>query len=332
MSIQIDRLLPVPIPVQLQGQIEYGMVNGDFPPGSRLPSVRELSAELGVSPVTVSEAYRHLAARGFIKSVPGRGTFVRASRAVGGDRAGAHRLEAEVARLILEAERMGIGRAGVVELVQRSVSSAESGARAVRIVFVGVYLDATRTYAGALRRYLRRDDRIVASTFDRLREEPAEGAALVHSDLILTFAHREHELAPLLPEEARVATVELAPSKRTRVALAEIEPHARVALVSQYPEFLATFRRGVGRFASHVASVTPLLLNAPDLRDALAEVDVVVYGTGADDVLDELPGSVQALEYRHEPDPVHVERSLLPLLARLRAGHPHRRRDAAPAT
>ncbi|MEI2422099.1 GntR family transcriptional regulator, partial [Arthrospira platensis SPKY2] len=75
MPIRIDRDLPVPVPLQLQGQIEYGVTSGDFPPGSRLPSVRELAADLGVSPVTVSAVYRRLRSAGLIDGAPGRGTF-----------------------------------------------------------------------------------------------------------------------------------------------------------------------------------------------------------------------------------------------------------------
>lgn len=322
MQLQIDRLLPVPIPIQLEGQIEYGMVNGDFPPGSRLPSIRELSAALGVSPVTVSEAYNQLSERGLIESVQGRGTFVRPARTGDEEVAGEHILEADVARLITKAERLGIPRGAVLELVQRSVSSAGMGARSLRIVFVGVYTAATRAYAGSLRRYLRRSDRIRATTFERLQRDQDEHDQLSTADLILTFAHVERELAAFLPERAKLATIELVLSNRTRVALAELPPHARVALVSTHPKFLATFRKGVNRFASHVASVTPLLLDTPKLREALHDVDVVVYATGSDAVLDDLPGTVRAFEYRHEPDPVHIEQTLLPLLASIRAGQP----------
>ncbi|MGA5299493.1 PLP-dependent aminotransferase family protein [Nucisporomicrobium flavum] len=45
-------------------------------PGSRLPSMRELTARHHASPVTVAEAVRQLAAQGLIEARPGRGTFV----------------------------------------------------------------------------------------------------------------------------------------------------------------------------------------------------------------------------------------------------------------
>jgi DNA-binding transcriptional MocR family regulator len=48
-------------------------------PGTRLPSVRELTARHQASPVTVAEAIRQLVAQGLIEARPGRGTFVAAS-------------------------------------------------------------------------------------------------------------------------------------------------------------------------------------------------------------------------------------------------------------
>ena len=49
----------------------------DLAIGSRLPTVRELSKELGVSPTTVSEAWQSLAAVGAIDARGRQGTFVR---------------------------------------------------------------------------------------------------------------------------------------------------------------------------------------------------------------------------------------------------------------
>ena len=50
---------------------------GDLAPGHRLPTVRELSRALGVSPTTVSEAWQTLALVGAIDARGRQGTFVR---------------------------------------------------------------------------------------------------------------------------------------------------------------------------------------------------------------------------------------------------------------
>jgi DNA-binding transcriptional MocR family regulator len=52
------------------------ITNGELPPGERLPTVRELARRLGISPTTVSEAWRVLSTVGAIDARGRRGTFV----------------------------------------------------------------------------------------------------------------------------------------------------------------------------------------------------------------------------------------------------------------
>lgn len=313
MQIRIDRDLPVPVPLQLQGQIEYGVTSGDFPPGSRLPSVRELAAELGVSPVTVSTVYRKLQAAGLIDSAPGRGTFVRRPEPHEASPL-ADPIDGALRRVLQRADRAGVGRVELIERLQRMVARGSLGA-SISAVFVGVYPHVTRAYVADLRRHLAVGDELVATTFDEL----AGGGTLAGRDLLFTFAHRVADLERLAPADAVVVSVALIPSERTRVALAEVDPLARMLLVSAVPEFVVTFRRAIERFASHVASVRTAVRGTPELAARVAWADVVVYATGAEDVLDGLPADVRSFEYRHVPDPVQVETVLLPLVERLRA-------------
>ncbi|CAN5205133.1 aminotransferase class I/II-fold pyridoxal phosphate-dependent enzyme [soil metagenome] len=53
------------------------ITSGDLAPGDRLPTVRELAGDLGVSPATVSHAWQTLAATGLITSRGRSGSFVR---------------------------------------------------------------------------------------------------------------------------------------------------------------------------------------------------------------------------------------------------------------
>ena len=49
---------------------------GDLPPGSRLPSERELAEEYGIAYMTVRRGTQELRERGLIITVHGKGTFV----------------------------------------------------------------------------------------------------------------------------------------------------------------------------------------------------------------------------------------------------------------
>jgi DNA-binding transcriptional regulator YhcF (GntR family) len=50
---------------------------GDWAPGERLPSHRELAAELGVAPLTVRQVLAQLEEQGLVSRQVGRGTFIR---------------------------------------------------------------------------------------------------------------------------------------------------------------------------------------------------------------------------------------------------------------
>lgn len=56
-------------------RFERAILDGDIKPGERLPTVRELSTEYGVSAATIAGAYQTLKRRGLVTSFVGRGTF-----------------------------------------------------------------------------------------------------------------------------------------------------------------------------------------------------------------------------------------------------------------
>ena len=65
-----------PIWSQLIAQIKVGIVTGAFPPGERLPAVRDLAAEAGVNPNTMQRALTELERDGLVYSQRTAGRFV----------------------------------------------------------------------------------------------------------------------------------------------------------------------------------------------------------------------------------------------------------------
>jgi GntR family transcriptional repressor for pyruvate dehydrogenase complex len=66
-------------------QLEEAIRRGDYPPGHRLPSERELMKLLGVSRVSIREAIRSLEALGRVRVEHGRGAFVTDRRSAFGE-------------------------------------------------------------------------------------------------------------------------------------------------------------------------------------------------------------------------------------------------------
>lgn len=67
---------PRPIYLQIMEQVQQRIALGDWPAGHPLPSIRELSAELRVSVITVKRAYFELERDGVITTRPGKGSEV----------------------------------------------------------------------------------------------------------------------------------------------------------------------------------------------------------------------------------------------------------------
>ena len=61
-SFQAD----TPIYTQLVARLQEQIVSGAYPPGSKLPSVRDLAADAGVNPNTVQRAFAELERLGLI--------------------------------------------------------------------------------------------------------------------------------------------------------------------------------------------------------------------------------------------------------------------------
>jgi len=74
-EIGLKRDDDTPLYRQLRAELTRHISSGDLKPGSRLPSIRSLARRLGVSLITVVQAYDALAADGLVHAEVGRGTF-----------------------------------------------------------------------------------------------------------------------------------------------------------------------------------------------------------------------------------------------------------------
>lgn len=79
LAVRIDPEDPTPPYEQLRRQIADLVGTGVLRAGARLPSVRQLAADLFVAPGTVARTYRELEASGVVRSRRGAGTVITAS-------------------------------------------------------------------------------------------------------------------------------------------------------------------------------------------------------------------------------------------------------------
>lgn len=99
---------------QVRAQLAAAIEDGALAPETRLPTVRQLAAELGLAVNTVARSYRELETAGLIETRGRNGTFV------AGQPSDARRLAAEAARAFVGRVRgLGIGEAECLAIVRR---------------------------------------------------------------------------------------------------------------------------------------------------------------------------------------------------------------------
>ncbi|HAH79552.1 MAG TPA: GntR family transcriptional regulator [Ruminococcaceae bacterium] len=113
-----------PIYAQLIEQLQLLVISGIYPPGSKLPSVRELAAEASVNPNTMQRALAKLEDEGLLFSQRTSGRFVTedAGRIVQTKRDLAEKLTRE---FLGNMGRLGYDARGAVSLLERITKEEE---------------------------------------------------------------------------------------------------------------------------------------------------------------------------------------------------------------
>lgn len=114
--IAINYRDPRPIYEQVKFGLRRLVLTGVLNPDDKMPSVRELSAQLAINPNTVQRAYRELEAEGYIYSVPGKGSFVAADKQV--DHARIDTLLKQLDEAVSELSYMGYSQEDLIHRIK----------------------------------------------------------------------------------------------------------------------------------------------------------------------------------------------------------------------
>ena len=314
MEFRIDRELQVPLRLQLKGTIEYGIACGELLVGEPLPSVRDLAEAVGVAPMTVSLVYRDLKREGLIETRPGAGTYVAdSSKARMAAQPTVVSLHRQIDELIDRALDMGIRTSDLGALINARLSYRLSLGRRVSVVMVGLFPEATASYAKFIAARLGTGATVEPMSLDDIQRNAEVRGRAGSADLALTFANRHREVSALLPN-TKVVSIRFIPSEATRLALASLDPMARVTVVSRFPDFIPIIKSGVQRFAAHVQDIAAVSIDDPQSGEAIGQANVVVYSTGAEAAIKFAAPGAQTFEYRHTPDPGDIERLVMPFV------------------
>lgn len=121
--LKIDHNAGVPISAQMLEQIKYQVISGALAPGTKIPSVRALAAELKLNPTTVARVYQQLETEGVFQTQRGRGTFIAARRTAYTSEEQRRRLAPLIRALVVEAGQLGLDYGELVELIEAEIAA-----------------------------------------------------------------------------------------------------------------------------------------------------------------------------------------------------------------
>jgi DNA-binding transcriptional regulator YhcF (GntR family) len=120
-TVRIDLEAAEPVWRQIADQVRAALVAGRIKPGARLATVRELAVDLGVNHNTVAEAYRKLAAEGFLQLERGVGAVVLDREAPRPPAAEQERFVRRLKLLIAEARAAGVPVASLRRTIEEAL-------------------------------------------------------------------------------------------------------------------------------------------------------------------------------------------------------------------
>lgn len=199
MDLQVNRQSQLPIHVQLKAQIAHLIQAGQLPPGTQLPTVRQLAGFLRINRNTAARVFADMEREGYLRCEKGRGTFV--ARARGGGQAPPPRMTT-LARVVDDAMeragRLGFGAAEfAAALYTRAHAAPPLEPQKLRVLFTECNRPQLRHFSRELEQTLplRVDAQLLPDLERAYRRSP--GFLRRYALVITTFWHI-HEVQKLL--------------------------------------------------------------------------------------------------------------------------------------
>lgn len=245
--------------------LEERILTGAYPPGTMLPSVRVLAAELGTSPSTVSRALQGLERRGWVNVTDRRGASV-ATMIPRGDSPDERTADA-ILGLAVRWRLHGRSAEEFLALAGRVVDEA------FRPPPAAFFVECNPVELAAMSDRIEREIgiRIEPLLLGQLRADPSR----VAGSLVLTPFFHLAEVRAVVAEDLEIVPLNLVPSEETMRVLSELPRDAKVVAVGRDDRTA----QQIAGIASHYALTQAVVASLADPARAAALIetaDVVV--------------------------------------------------------
>ena len=197
----VNPQLDIPIYQQLVDQIRASLRKGTLTAGQQLPTVQELSEELGIAKGTIKRAYDELEHDGFVEKVQGRGTFLRLRPQDSGSRK--DQAMAAIDQMLDSLETMGFSATEIGIFLDLKLRQRSEEEKKIHIAVVECNTENLSRICEQLRHIPQVE--LHSHLLSAIREYPYNLAE--DTDLVVTTATHADELESLLGDRQKVIRV-----------------------------------------------------------------------------------------------------------------------------
>ncbi len=278
-KIKIDKNSPVPTYRQIIKQITSLIHDNQLKPGDKLPTERELAAQLNIARGTVKKAYELMATDGLIETTQGRGTFISSRQDVipAGRKERAQKL---IDSLLEELRKMNFSYQEIKTFVELAIIQREERLEDFNVAIIDCNPESLSIFERQL--IFLRHVRVAKFLLDDLAADPEAEKRLKPFDLILTTSTHYSELLGKLPGlKEKMIQVAVSPSQETIMEMASLSPVQKLGVVCESQNFLNRVVARLKNMGLTTGPVPCLFLKDEDrLPEFLTAVDVVFIPPG----------------------------------------------------
>ena len=268
---KINHDLDIPIYQQLVDSIRTAIKKGNLASGERLPTVREMTCNLGIARGTVKRVYDELERENLIEKVQGRGTFVSYQPINYGSKK--EQSMAIIDAMLDRLEDMGLSASEIniflnLKLRERSEREAQ-----VKVAVVECNPENLSQMSEQLRHVAGVD--LYSYMLESIKQYPYKLSE--DFELIVTTSSHAKYLESVLPVKTRLALIALRPSARCLSHIIKLRPGDRVGVLGYSKRFCELLCDTCQTYADAITLCEPMLIASEmEIEQYLQDKDAVL--------------------------------------------------------
>lgn len=314
----IVQRIGIPIYLQVKDYILEKVKSGEYQPGFKIPTERELSTQLGISRNTVSAAYKELLLEGVLEARQGRGTFVK-SASDDGDHEVSSSRRGRLIRIIDDA------MAKVVELgftVDQFAAIASIRAiektQAVKELRVAV-VDCAAEY---IQRFISQIGQNANVCFESvILSELISGKVsrdlLQACDVVITTLEHQSVVIGLMGNANKVIAVAAVPNLEAVIKLARLPANTKVAIVAKTQEFKEKLEKLLERaMINHLDLVLIQSDDRKEIQSLINQYNVIIVSEERETLVNQIAADHQeVITFYYEIDRGSLNQVMMKLVS-----------------